>query len=63
MIHIEENKVFEFKLTVSSIISGYVSAKDADEAREKIKDGEWDDIYNENYTEFGDILDLWISEE
>lgn len=59
----EENKVFEFKLTVSSIVSGYVSARDAEEAKEKIGEGEWDEIYNEDYTEFGDLLDLCISEE
>jgi len=51
-------KEFRFTIEVSSIGKGYVTAEDIDEAKEMISNGEWDDIYDEVGTTYGNLIEI-----
>ena len=51
-------KSFYFTIQMSSIGKGYVSAENIEEAKQKVKDGDWDDIYDEVGTNYGDIIEI-----
>ena len=51
-------KCFNFLIEMSSIGKGYVYADSIEEAREKIKNGDYDDIYDEVGSERGDIIEI-----
>lgn len=41
-----EEKIFKFTREATCIEFGYVTAKNAEEARQKVAEGEYDDIYD-----------------
>ena len=53
-----EEKCYNFTIEINHIGKGYVYAKDIWEAKEKINEHDWNDIYDETDTEFGEILEI-----
>jgi len=51
-------KTFHFTIEENSIGKGYVSAENIEEAKQKINNGEWDDIYDTVGTTYGDIIEI-----
>lgn len=51
-------KCYNFKIEINSVGEGYVYAKDVEDAKEKINEHDWDDIYDETDREFGEILEI-----
>ena len=49
---------YNFTIEMTSIGKGYVYAESLEEAKKKLKDHEWDDIYDEVGTEYGDIIEI-----
>lgn len=56
-------KCFNFLIEMNSIGKGYVYANSLEEAREKIKNGDYEDIYNEVGNEYGDIIEITESKD
>ena len=53
-----EEKCYNFDIEITRIGKGYVYAKDVEEAKEKINENDWGDIYDEVDGEFGEILKI-----
>lgn len=53
-----ELKCFNFKAVVSSIIEGYVWARNASEAEDLIYEMQWEEVTDENIEEVEDIESL-----
>ena len=53
-----EEKYYNFTIEINHIGKGYVYASDLEEAKEKINEHDWNDIYDETDTEFGEILEI-----
>ncbi len=53
-----EEKFYNFDIEITRIGKGYVYAKNIEEAKEKINEHDWDDIYDESDGEFGEILEI-----
>lgn len=51
-------KDFQFSIKMTSKGLGYLSAETLEEAKEKIKNEEWDDIYDEIGQEFGELIEI-----
>lgn len=51
-------KTFSFRVKASSIGCGCVTANTVEEAIEKIKKDDWDDIYDTINTEYGEIISI-----
>lgn len=49
---------FFFTIEERSIGKGYVEADNIEEARKKVNDGDWDDIYDTVGTTYGDIIEI-----
>lgn len=54
---------YSFLIEIKSIGKGYVEADSIEEARQKIEDGDYDDIYDEVGEEFGEIIDIEEDED
>jgi phosphoribosylamine-glycine ligase len=47
-------------VTSGGRVTGTTAIADSlEEAKRKIKDGEYSDIYDESFVEFGELLDIW----
>jgi len=51
-------KTFYFTIEERSIGKGYVSAENIEEAKKKINDGDWEDIYDTVGVTYGDIIEI-----
>lgn len=49
---------FKFSIETKSVGLGYVNADTLEEAKEKIANEEWDDIYDEVNVTFGELIDI-----
>lgn len=49
---------YRFLIEITSTGKGYVEADSIEEARQKIEDGDWDDIYDQTDEEFGEIIEI-----
>lgn len=52
-------KQYGFEIEVINIARGYVTATSVGEARQKILNGDFDDIVDESQAGYGDITDMW----
>lgn len=53
------SKCYGFNVETSGCARGYVTADSEEEAIRKIKTWDYDDINDEEITEFGDVVELW----
>ena len=51
-------KVFNFTIKMTSIGKGYVVAENIEEAKDKVNDGDWSDIYDEVGRNYGEIIEI-----
>lgn len=51
-------KEFNFTIKLTGQGLGYVSAKNIEEAKLKIANGDWDDIYDHVDIEYGNLIDI-----
>jgi len=51
-------KTFYFTIEESSIGKGYVLAENIEEAKKKVNDGDWEDIYDTVGTTYGNIIEI-----
>lgn len=51
-------KNYKFSIKMSGIGLGYVSAKSLKEAKEKIANHEWDDIYDHVDVEYDEVIEI-----
>ena len=49
---------YRFLIEITSTGKGYVEADSIEAARQKIEDGDWDDIYDQTNEEFGEIIEI-----
>ena len=52
---------YTFSIEVISTGKGYVYAESLEEAKKKLKNHEWDDIYDTVDTEYGDIIEIYLN--
>ena len=50
---------YNFTIEMTSIGKGYVEADSLEEAKAKIKRGDWEDIYDEVDTQCGDLIEIY----
>lgn len=53
------SKSYSFEIEMVNVGKGCVSADSIEEAKRKILSGDYDDIYDESFVEFGELLDIW----
>jgi hypothetical protein len=53
------SKTYNFEIEMNNVGKGYVVANSLEEAISKIKNGEYEDIYDESFLEFGELIDIW----
>jgi hypothetical protein len=51
-------KNYQFSIEIKSIGLGCVKAESLEEAKEKIKNKDWDDIYETVGAEYGDLIEI-----
>jgi len=56
-------KCYNFLIEMTSKGKGYVYADSLEEAKEKINNGDYDDIYDEVGSECGDIIEITEGED
>ena len=56
------SKSYSFEIEMINIGKGCVEADSLEEAKQKIKDGDYYDIYDESFVDFGELVDIWESE-
>ena len=55
--------LIDFKIEIRSVGLGYVYANSLEEAKELISSGDYDDVYDEEGREYGDIISILEGEE
>lgn len=53
------SKFYNFEIEMINVGKGYVTADSIEEAKEKILNGDYGDIYDESFVEFGEVLDIY----
>lgn len=53
------SNLYSFEVEMINVGKGCVSADSIEEAKCRILSGDYNDIYDESFIEFGEVLDIW----